>query len=124
VQWIILTLLGAIPGPVLFGIFIDKTCDLWEETCHGGKGNCLAYDNETLSYRLASAIFIFEGIFLNYLFATKATRSSYRQARFYSIMQTGTTVLSPKHEFTSLAQKVVDDNSVLISKLFFANTVG
>ena len=60
VQWIVLTLLGAIPGPVLFGIFIDKTCDLWETTCHG-QGNCLVYNNKKLSYRLAAAIFVFEG---------------------------------------------------------------
>jgi len=59
VQWIILTLLGSMPGPVLFGVFIDRTCELWETTCHG-KGNCLFYDNETLSFRLAAAIFLFQ----------------------------------------------------------------
>ena len=48
------------PGPVLFGIFIDKTCDLWETTCKGD-GNCLVYDNKTLSYELAGAILIFQG---------------------------------------------------------------
>ena len=63
-QWIVLTLLGAIPGPVLFGIFIDKTCDLWESTCQG-QGNCLVYDNKKLSYQLAAAIFIFEGMLFN-----------------------------------------------------------
>lgn len=60
IQWIVLTLLGAIPGPVLFGIFIDKSCGLWESTCHG-QGNCLVYDNEQLSYSLAYVIFIFQG---------------------------------------------------------------
>ena len=55
-----MTLLGAIPGPVLFGIFIDKSCGLWEATCHG-QGNCLVYDNEQLSYSLAYVIFIFQG---------------------------------------------------------------
>ena len=48
------------PGPVLFGVFIDRTCELWETTCQG-QGNCLVYDNEVLSYRLAAAILLFQG---------------------------------------------------------------
>ena len=60
IQWIVLTLLGAIPGPILFGLFIDKSCGLWEVTCHG-QGNCLVYDNEQLSYSLAYVIFVFQG---------------------------------------------------------------
>lgn len=59
VQWIFVTLLGAMPGPVLFGIFIDKTCDLWQTTCKG-RGSCLVYDNKILSYELAGAILLFQ----------------------------------------------------------------
>ena len=49
------------PGPVLFGVFIDRTCELWETTCQG-QGNCLVYDNKILSYRLAAAILLFQGM--------------------------------------------------------------
>ena len=48
------------PGPVLFGAFIDKTCILWEETC-SGKGSCLEYNNELLSYLLVAAGLFFQG---------------------------------------------------------------
>ena len=59
-QWIFLSLLGSLPGPVLFGIFIDKSCDLWEKTCHG-TGNCLQYNNVKLSYMLCGATALFQG---------------------------------------------------------------
>ena len=32
-QSIILRLVGSIPGPVLFGYFLDKACILWEPSC-------------------------------------------------------------------------------------------
>ncbi|XP_065641204.1 solute carrier organic anion transporter family member 4C1 [Hydra vulgaris] len=59
VQWIFLTLLGAIPGPLLFGIFIDKSCNMWETNCSKA-GNCILYDNVTLSYQLTLGIFILQ----------------------------------------------------------------
>ena len=48
------------PGPVIFGAFIDKTCILWEETC-SGRGSCLEYNNELLSYLLVAAGLFFQG---------------------------------------------------------------
>ena len=56
---------GSMPGPVLFGAFIDKTCILWEETC-SGRGSCLEYNNELLSYLLVAAGLFFqsESVFL------------------------------------------------------------
>ena len=32
-QSIILRCVGSIPGPILFGVFMDKACSLWEQTC-------------------------------------------------------------------------------------------
>ena len=51
---------GSMPGPVIFGAFIDKTCILWEETC-SGRGSCLEYNNELLSYLLVAAGLFFQG---------------------------------------------------------------
>ncbi|XP_068745910.1 solute carrier organic anion transporter family member 4A1-like [Montipora capricornis] len=58
-QWLFLCVFGSMPGPVLFGAFIDKTCILWEETC-SGKGSCLEYNNELLSYLLVAAGLFFQ----------------------------------------------------------------
>ena len=38
-QSIILRVVGSIPGPILFGVFMDKACSLWEQTC----GNCCSF---------------------------------------------------------------------------------
>lgn len=66
---------GSMPGPVIFGAFIDKTCILWEETCNG-RGSCLEYNNELLSYLLVAAglffqsktVFLFVFSYLVFLF--------------------------------------------------------
>merc|ERR1719260_243547 len=43
-QSIILRLIGSIPGPVLFGTFLDRACILWEPSCDE-HGSCLLYNN-------------------------------------------------------------------------------
>jgi len=47
-QSIILRLIGSIPGPVLFGYFLDKACILWEPNCED-HGSCLLYNNYQMS---------------------------------------------------------------------------
>jgi hypothetical protein len=59
-QWLIMSALGSMPGPVLFGAFIDKTCNLWEERCNE-TGACLEYDNAQLSYLILAAGLLFQG---------------------------------------------------------------
>ncbi|XP_067625619.1 solute carrier organic anion transporter family member 4A1 [Eurosta solidaginis] len=52
IQWIKVRLLGTIPAPMIFGILIDDTCILWQETCEqdgAGVGACLVYDNNNMS---------------------------------------------------------------------------
>lgn len=60
-QWLIMSSLGSMPGPVLFGTFIDKTCNLWEKRCNE-KGACLEYNNAQLSYLILAAGLLFQGI--------------------------------------------------------------
>ncbi|XP_076060556.1 solute carrier organic anion transporter family member 4A1-like isoform X2 [Oratosquilla oratoria] len=52
-QWIVVRLLGTIPGPILFGALIDNTCMLWQENC-GKKGSCRTYDNFYMSRYMMS----------------------------------------------------------------------
>lgn len=47
-QSIILRLIGSIPGPVLFGSFLDMACILWEPSCEE-HGSCLLYNNHQMS---------------------------------------------------------------------------
>ena len=44
IQTIIVRLIGGIPGPIMFGYFIDRTCLLWQPSCEE-EGSCIVYDN-------------------------------------------------------------------------------
>ncbi|OQV21213.1 Solute carrier organic anion transporter family member 4A1 [Hypsibius exemplaris] len=49
-QWIIVRILGSIPGPLSFGAIIDGVCSYFQrEPCGAGKGRCLLYDNTKMS---------------------------------------------------------------------------
>ncbi|XP_066301944.1 solute carrier organic anion transporter family member 4C1-like [Branchiostoma lanceolatum] len=51
-------LLGAIPGPILFGALVDRSCLLWGQTCGSGdRGACLLYDSVNMSNYLFAASF-------------------------------------------------------------------
>ncbi|KAK3850220.1 hypothetical protein Pcinc_043064 [Petrolisthes cinctipes] len=55
-QWIVIRLLGTIPGPILFGSLFDNTCTLWQNTCGRG-GACRSYDNFYMSrYMMGTSI--------------------------------------------------------------------
>jgi len=41
---------GGLPGPVLFGFAIDRSCLLWEKNCDGSTGSCLYYDNHEMAW--------------------------------------------------------------------------
>jgi len=43
---------GGLPGPVLFGFAIDRSCLLWERKCDGSTGACLYYDNHQMAWLL------------------------------------------------------------------------
>jgi len=47
----IIRLVGSIPGPIVFGYILDRTCLLWDSSCDGS-GSCLLYDK----YQMATSI--------------------------------------------------------------------
>ncbi|KAI8515511.1 sodium-independent organic anion transmembrane transporter [Branchiostoma belcheri] len=55
-QWMFIRLLGSVPGPILMGAAIDRTCLLWQgdvssdDTCDvSDRGACWVYENSTMS---------------------------------------------------------------------------
>lgn len=58
-QWIVVRLLGTIPGPILFGALIDNTCTLWQSSC-GKDGACRTYDNLYMSRYMMGISIIFK----------------------------------------------------------------
>lgn len=54
IQFMMLRLLGSIPGPIIFGVTIDSTCILWDINECGIKGACWTYDNIKMAYMLVA----------------------------------------------------------------------
>ncbi|XP_036165929.1 solute carrier organic anion transporter family member 4C1 isoform X1 [Myotis myotis] len=54
IQFMMLRLLGSIPGPIIFGVTIDSTCVLWDVNECGRKGACWIYDNIRMARMLVA----------------------------------------------------------------------
>ncbi|XP_040477975.1 solute carrier organic anion transporter family member 4C1 isoform X2 [Ursus maritimus] len=54
IQFMLLRLLGTIPGPIIFGITIDSTCILWDINECGTKGACWIYNNIKMAHMLVA----------------------------------------------------------------------
>lgn len=59
-------LVGAIPGPPIFGAIFDTACIYWQYEC-SQRGNCWVYNNIHLSQRAVSLAVL--GIGTNFLFS-------------------------------------------------------
>lgn len=63
-----ISLLALIPGPIIYGRIIDRTCKIWTEKC-GEKGNCQLYDQDEFRYylNLTAVCFTSIGVFFDIL---------------------------------------------------------
>ncbi|XP_020864955.1 solute carrier organic anion transporter family member 4C1-like [Phascolarctos cinereus] len=52
VQFVLVRLLGTIPGPIVFGFAIDNSCSLWDINECGIRGACWLYDNARMAFML------------------------------------------------------------------------
>ncbi|XP_043834592.1 solute carrier organic anion transporter family member 4C1-like [Dromiciops gliroides] len=52
VQFVLVRLLGTIPGPIVFGFAIDSSCTLWSINQCGIRGACWLYDNTKMAFML------------------------------------------------------------------------
>lgn len=46
-QWLFLRLLGNVPGPIIMGLIIDRSCVLWSVKCNI-RNNCWIYNNQQM----------------------------------------------------------------------------
>ncbi|XP_022360638.1 solute carrier organic anion transporter family member 4C1 [Enhydra lutris kenyoni] len=54
IQFMLLRLLGTIPGPIIFGFTIDSTCILWDINECGARGACWIYNNIKMAHMLVA----------------------------------------------------------------------
>ena len=51
-QTMLIRALGTVPGPIVYGAVIDKTCILWQGQDEGGDISCRVFDNTSTSRHL------------------------------------------------------------------------
>jgi MFS family permease len=50
-QGFLVSSIGTLPSPIIWGVIVDSTCLLWDHHC-GSTGSCLIYDPETFRVRM------------------------------------------------------------------------
>ncbi|KAH9373221.1 hypothetical protein HPB48_004966 [Haemaphysalis longicornis] len=61
VEWMLVRVVASIPGPLLFGNVIDRSCLVWQTMC-GRSGSCLYYNNRQLAHNLFSLLILLKTI--------------------------------------------------------------
>lgn len=56
-NWVFLRLVASMPGPIIVGVFIDRSCILWEKNCDSSS-TCWIYDSKTISYYITILVAI------------------------------------------------------------------
>jgi len=62
IQWLLIRLLGTIPGPVAMGKLFDNACDLWSKGCDGSNNHCLVYKSDDISISILTLTVICKGL--------------------------------------------------------------
>ncbi|KAM8830393.1 solute carrier organic anion transporter family member 4A1 [Synchiropus picturatus] len=61
IQWIVVRVLGGIPGPIAFGSMIDRSCVLWQNQCME-QGSCYLYHNSAMSRYLLTVGVLYKAL--------------------------------------------------------------
>lgn len=62
IQWLVVRLLGTIPGPVAMGKLFDIACTSWKLGCSGPSDHCVIYDNSRISRNVMTLTGICKGL--------------------------------------------------------------
>ena len=62
IQWLLIRLLGTIPGPVAMGRLFDNSCELWREGCDGSNQHCIVYSGDNISVNILTLTVICKGL--------------------------------------------------------------
>lgn len=62
IQWLLIRLLGTIPGPVAMGRLFDNACQLWREDCAGFSKDCFDYSSDMISVNILTLTAICKGL--------------------------------------------------------------
>ncbi|CAN8026947.1 unnamed protein product [Ixodes persulcatus] len=103
-QWMTVTLLGAIPAATVVGFFIDNSCVLWNSVCDQ-IGACAVHDNGVMSRNLFTVVLVLKSVsvllFLNALICLN-TGDSERHSRGEDTPDGETSSVNATHSIQSL----------------------
>jgi len=62
IQWLVIRLLGTIPGPVAMGKLFDLACTSWQLSCSGVSDHCVLYNNSRISGNVMTLTGVCKGL--------------------------------------------------------------
>nr|XP_037279771.1 solute carrier organic anion transporter family member 4C1-like [Rhipicephalus microplus] len=68
VNYVLMRIFGTIPGPIVFGHLIDRSCILWQTTCSGGTGACAIYENGEMGVNLFRVMIVVKSAAIMFFF--------------------------------------------------------
>ncbi|KAL1424678.1 hypothetical protein MTO96_019968 [Rhipicephalus appendiculatus] len=68
VNYVLMRIFGTIPGPIVFGHLIDRSCILWQSTCSGGTGACAIYENSAMGVNLFRVMIVVKSAAIMFFF--------------------------------------------------------
>ncbi|XP_052764566.1 solute carrier organic anion transporter family member 4C1-like isoform X2 [Mya arenaria] len=84
-KWLIVRLLGTVPGPIFFGAIIDSTCVIWREKC-GEHASCWIYDNDQLSRNFFILVLCFKVVSITFfIFAHQLYKAPQEKVVAYNV---------------------------------------
>ncbi|XP_049525064.1 solute carrier organic anion transporter family member 4A1 [Dermacentor silvarum] len=76
VNYVLIRLLGTIPGPIVFGYLIDRSCILWQSTCSGKRGACAIYENSAMGINLFRVMIVVKSASIMFFFCASLSTQS------------------------------------------------
>ncbi|KAH6930107.1 hypothetical protein HPB50_009622 [Hyalomma asiaticum] len=76
VNYVLMRMFGTIPGPIVFGHLIDRSCLLWQSTCSGGTGACAIYENSAMGTNLFRVMVVVKSAAIMFFFCASLSTKS------------------------------------------------
>ncbi|XP_077560543.1 solute carrier organic anion transporter family member 4A1-like [Haemaphysalis longicornis] len=72
-NYVAIRIFGTIPGPMMFGHLIDRSCILWQTSCSGEDGSCAIYDNSVMGMNLFRLVISVKSASIFFFFCASLT---------------------------------------------------
>lgn len=99
---------GTIPGPIVFGYLIDRSCILWQLTCTGGRGACAIYENSAMGVNLFRVMIVVKSASILFFFCASLSTKSEARATSTSQQRASTRGDNPPDKLVKYSVSVLN----------------